>query len=85
MIRSTEEKTMKKAAAITSMFLDIGGVLLAWPAHARAAVQTLNDAYRDARPCIFYLFHRPRVWNPIERHGAVNIGNILRKIQASHR
>jgi putative hydrolase of the HAD superfamily len=28
MIRSTEEKTMKKATAITCMFLDIGGVLL---------------------------------------------------------
>ena len=36
-------------------------------AHARAAVQALNDTYRDDRPCIFYLFHRPRVWNPIER------------------
>ena len=28
MIRSTEEKAMKKATAITCMFLDIGGVLL---------------------------------------------------------
>jgi hypothetical protein len=28
MIRSTEEKTMKKATAITRVFLDIGGVLL---------------------------------------------------------
>ena len=36
-------------------------------AHARAAVQTLNDTYRDDRPCIFYLFHRPRLWNPYER------------------
>ncbi len=36
-------------------------------AHARAAVQTLNDTYRDDRPCIFYLFHRPRLWNPVER------------------
>jgi cyclic beta-1,2-glucan synthetase len=36
-------------------------------AHARAAVQTLNEAYRDDRPCVFYLFHRPRVWNPYER------------------
>jgi cellobiose phosphorylase len=36
-------------------------------AHARAAVQTLNDTYREDRPCIFYLFHRPRVWNPVER------------------
>jgi cellobiose phosphorylase len=36
-------------------------------AHARAAVQTLNATYRDDRPCIFYLFHRPRLWNPYER------------------
>jgi len=36
-------------------------------AHARAAVQALNDTYREDRPCIFYLFHRPRVWNPYER------------------
>ncbi len=35
--------------------------------HARAAVQALNETYREDRPCIFYLFHRPRVWNPIER------------------
>ena len=28
MIRSTEEKTMKKVTAITCLFLDIGGVLL---------------------------------------------------------
>ena len=36
-------------------------------AHARAAIHTLNEAYRDDRPCVFYLFHRPRVWNPYER------------------
>ena len=36
-------------------------------AYARAAVQALNETYRDDRPCIFYLFHRPRVWNPYER------------------
>ena len=36
-------------------------------AHARAAVQTLNETYREDRPCVFYLFHRPRVWNPYER------------------
>ncbi|BCB27221.1 cyclic beta 1-2 glucan synthetase [Sulfurimicrobium lacus] len=36
-------------------------------AHARVAVQALNETYRDDRPCIFYLFHRPRVWNPYER------------------
>jgi cyclic beta-1,2-glucan synthetase len=35
--------------------------------YARAAVQALNETYRDDRPCIFYLFHRPRVWNPFER------------------
>ncbi|MBT9569254.1 MAG: cyclic beta 1-2 glucan synthetase, partial [Thiobacillus sp.] len=36
-------------------------------AYARAAVQALNDNYRDDRPDIFYLFHRPRVWNPVDR------------------
>lgn len=36
-------------------------------AHARAAVQALNETYLEDRPCIFYLFHRPRVWNPYER------------------
>lgn len=36
-------------------------------AHARAAVQALNEAYFDDRPCIFYLFHRPRLWNPYEQ------------------
>jgi len=35
-------------------------------AHARAAIETLNETYRDDRPCIFYLFHRPRLWNPFE-------------------
>ncbi|WP_273209163.1 GH36-type glycosyl hydrolase domain-containing protein [Marinobacter subterrani] len=36
-------------------------------ARARAGVEALNDTYRDDRPCIFYLFHRPRQWNPFER------------------
>ncbi len=36
-------------------------------AHARAAVQALNEAYDEDRPCVFYLFHRPRIWNPTER------------------
>ena len=36
-------------------------------ARARAAVQALNETYREDRPCIFYLLHRPRVWNPCER------------------
>jgi cyclic beta-1,2-glucan synthetase len=36
-------------------------------AHARAGVEALNETYREDRPCIFYLFHRPRVWNPFER------------------
>jgi len=35
-------------------------------AYAHSAVQALNETYRDDRPCIFYLLHRPRVWNPIE-------------------
>ncbi|MDO8270947.1 MAG: glucoamylase family protein, partial [Gammaproteobacteria bacterium] len=36
-------------------------------AYARAAVEALNATYREDRPCIFYLFHRPRLWNPFER------------------
>ncbi|PXW84734.1 cellobiose phosphorylase [Nitrosomonas sp. Nm84] len=36
-------------------------------AYARAAVQALNATYLDDRPCIFYLFHRPRLWNPHEQ------------------
>ena len=36
-------------------------------AYARTAVERLNAIYGDDRPCIFYLFHRPRVWNPVER------------------
>jgi len=36
-------------------------------AYARAAVQTLNETYHEDRPSIFYLFHRPRMWNPVER------------------
>ena len=41
-IRSTDEKTMKKAAAITCVFLDIGGVLLTngWDRHARKRAAT---------------------------------------------
>jgi cyclic beta-1,2-glucan synthetase len=35
--------------------------------HARTAVQALNATYREDRPCVFYLFHRPRMWNPFER------------------
>jgi len=34
---------------------------------ARAGVEGLNDTYSDDRPSVFYLFHRPRVWNPHER------------------
>ncbi|MGX8881815.1 GH36-type glycosyl hydrolase domain-containing protein [Methylovorus sp. SPW-M1] len=36
-------------------------------AHAHQAIATLNATYRDDRPCIFYLLHRPRTWNPVER------------------
>jgi len=35
--------------------------------YARAAVDTLNASYREDRDGIFYLFHRPRLWNPVER------------------
>jgi putative hydrolase of the HAD superfamily len=42
MIRSTEEKTMQKATALTCMLLDIGGVLLTngWDHHARKRAAT---------------------------------------------
>jgi putative hydrolase of the HAD superfamily len=42
MIRPKEEKTMKKATAITCVFLDIGGVLLTdgWDHHARKRAAT---------------------------------------------
>ncbi|HMM47285.1 MAG TPA: glucoamylase family protein [Thiobacillaceae bacterium] len=36
-------------------------------AYARAAVDALNARYSEDRPSIFYLFHRPRTWNPHER------------------
>jgi hypothetical protein len=36
-------------------------------AYARSAVETLNATYREDRPNIFYLFHRPRLWNPVNR------------------
>jgi putative hydrolase of the HAD superfamily len=49
MIQSTEEKTMKKATAITCVFLDIGGVLLTdgWDYHARKRAATKFDLELD--------------------------------------
>ena len=35
--------------------------------HARAGVRALNETYREDRPCVFHLFHRPRTWNAVER------------------
>ncbi len=35
--------------------------------YARAALQKLNATYCTDRPCIFYLFHRPREWNDHEQ------------------
>lgn len=35
--------------------------------YARCAIETLNTTYQEDRHCIFYLFHRPRRWNPVER------------------
>ncbi|MCC5860631.1 MAG: cyclic beta 1-2 glucan synthetase [Gammaproteobacteria bacterium] len=35
-------------------------------AHTRSGVAALNARYSEDRPCIFYLFHRPRRWNPFE-------------------
>ena len=34
--------------------------------HARVAIDALNSSYSEDRPCIFYLLHRPRRWNPFE-------------------
>ena len=36
-------------------------------AYARTAVQKLNEAYDEDRPSIFYLFHRPRLWNDCDQ------------------
>jgi len=36
-------------------------------AYARTAVQKLNETYQDDRPNIFYLFHRPRLWNACDQ------------------
>lgn len=36
-------------------------------AYARAAVQTLNETYREDRPFVFSWLHRPRVWNPHDK------------------
>ena len=33
---------------------------------AQAGVEVLNAKYRSDRPSIFFLFHRPRRWNPVE-------------------
>ena len=35
--------------------------------HARSGVEMLNAKYLSDRPNIFFLFHRPRRWNPVER------------------
>jgi len=35
--------------------------------YTRDAITALNASYADDRACIFYLFHRPRTWNPIEK------------------
>ena len=34
---------------------------------ARDGIRALNEKYVEDRPGIFYLFHRPRTWNEIER------------------
>ncbi len=33
----------------------------------RAGIEALNNEYCEGGPCIFYLFHRPRLWNPRDR------------------
>ena len=34
---------------------------------ARQGIEALNDKYRSSKGDIFFLFHRPRRWNPSER------------------
>ena len=34
---------------------------------ARAGIEALNERYSDDRSGVFYLFHRPRIWNPRDR------------------
>ena len=34
---------------------------------ARQGIEALNEKYRSSQGDIFFLFHRPRRWNPIER------------------
>jgi len=36
-------------------------------AQVRAGIEALNETYREDRPSVFFLFHRPRTWNPHER------------------
>ncbi len=36
-------------------------------AHARAGIEALNTRYFNDRPNIFYLFHRQREWNEVDR------------------
>ena len=35
--------------------------------YARAGILALNETYREDRPCVFYLLHRSRLWNPHEQ------------------
>ncbi len=35
--------------------------------YAKAAIESLNLKYAQDRACIFYLFHRPRIWNSCEK------------------
>lgn len=35
--------------------------------HAKESIEALNQTYHEDRPCIFYLFHRPRLWNRYEK------------------
>jgi cyclic beta-1,2-glucan synthetase len=34
---------------------------------ARQGIEALNEKYRSSKGDIFFLFHRPRRWNPSER------------------
>ncbi len=67
MIRSTEQKTMKKANAITCVFVDIGGVLLTdgWDHHARKrAAENFNLEWaeiEDRHQFNFYIYEEGKL------------------------
>ena len=48
----------------TQRVMDEDAVLTA---HIRSGIEALNAAYQTDMPCIFYLFHRQREWNSVDK------------------